>query len=616
MRTRPLHPDLALAVACLLALLLFLMGIVLPQAHLWGSFLVPIVLVFLWGRARDIYIVAAVASVLLTAAYWTRRDATLGAFLSYHVLSLAILWGAAWLLSQRRQAHERMLAHERELDAQVKTRTAALAASEARFARLFNSSPAGIVLTRLADGTFLEVNEAFIAMVGFTREELIGRTTLELGIITPDDRRRRNAALQAQGQVRSADLVLHTKRGEELRTLISMERMDMEGEEWLLSSIVDITVHKELEDALAASEHKYRDLYDNSPAMYMSGSPADHIIRDCNLTLARALGYTREELIGRPNGIVLTPASYSHMLAALPNYLAAGKYADLEVQLQCKDGTVLDALMSGQIDPPTADRPAYSRVTFYDITARKQAEAAIKAALVQEKELGELKSRFVSMASHEFRNPLAGILATTELLELRWEKMDKAKIDERLNRIRDQVLHLSAIMEDVLHLTRMQTGHGKFAPAAGDLDGLCGRVVGELRELPGYGDRIGYDCALRPLPALFDAHLLQQAIGNLVHNALKYSPPDKSVHITLAQRDGQVTLRVADEGIGIPPEDLAHLFEPFHRAANVGAIQGTGLGLAIAKEAVELHGGTIAVESQVGVGTVFIVTLPGGVEAA
>jgi PAS domain S-box-containing protein len=610
MRTRPLYPNLVLALACLLALLLYLMGIVLPQAHLWGSLLVPLVLVYLWGRRRDIYIVTALASVLLVAAYWNKGDATLGAFLTYHLLSLAILWGAAWLLAQRRQAHEQLLLREQALGEQVKTRAAALAAAEERFARLFSSSPAGLILTRLSDGTYQEANDTFATMVGYSREELIGHTSLELGIITLEDRRRRDALLQELGHVRAADLVLRTKRGAKLHTIISMEPIDMEGETWLLSSIVDITARKHLEDALAASERKYRDLYDNSPAMYMSGYPGDHLIRDCNLTLARTLGYTREELIGRSNRLVLSPASYNQMLVELPKYVAAGEYANFEVQLQCKDGTILDALMSGQLDPATADRPAYSRVTLHDITARKQAEAAIKAALAHEQELGELKSRFVSMASHEFRNPLAAILATAEVLALEWERMDKVKIDDRLNRIRDQAMQLAAITDDVLQLTRLQTGRSKFAPAPGELDELVARVVRDLAELPGNRDRIHYDCAQRPLPARFDTRLLQQVIGNLVHNALKYSPPDKSVCITLAQADGQITLRVADEGIGIPPEDLPHLFEPFHRAANVGAIQGTGLGLAIAKEAVELHDGTIAVESHVGVGTAFIVTLP------
>lgn len=257
-----------------------------------------------------------------------------------------------------------------------------------------------------------------------------------------------------------------------------------------------------------------------------------------------------------------------------------------------------------------------------DITTLKLAEAAIKAALEHEKELGELKSRLVSMASHEFRNPLAAILTTAESLALVWDQMDKAKIDDRLNRIRDQAIRLTAITEDVLQFTRLQTGRGKFEPAQGNLDELCSLVVHDLCDLPAYHDRIHYVCAQRPLPAYFDARLLQQAISNLLHNALKYSPPEKSVSISVERASaqasgpdtgpdtGQVTVCISDEGIGIPAEDLQRLFEPFRRAANVGEIQGTGLGLAIAKEAVELHGGTIAVESRVGAGTTFIITLP------
>jgi PAS domain S-box-containing protein len=131
----------------------------------------------------------------------------------------------------------------------------------------------------------------------------------------------------------------------------------------------------------------------------------------------------------------------------------------------------------------------------------------------------------------------------------------------------------------------LQTGRSKFTPAPGDLDALCAHVVNDLAELPGNQGRIRYECAPRPMPAFFDPRLLQQAISNLLHNALKYSPPGKSVRVTLAQAAGRITLRVTDEGIGIPAEDLQHIFEPFHRAANVGTIQGTGLGLAIVKEA-------------------------------
>ena len=245
-----------------------------------------------------------------------------------------------------------------------------------------------------------------------------------------------------------------------------------------------------------------------------------------------------------------------------------------------------------------------------DSTQRKQAEAALKLALVQEKELGELKSRFVSMASHEFRTPLAAILATTETLSYYRAKMTQEQIDSRLDKIRHQVIYMKEIMEDVLQLARVQGGRVEFAPMQADFAALCREIVEEFDSQAPYRGRIVYDCAAVAVVADFDPRLMRQVINNLVLNALKYSPPEKMVQIELAQDALQVTLQVSDKGIGIPPNDLKHLFEPFHRATNVGNISGTGLGLSIAKQAVDLHKGTLAPVSQVGVGTTFTVVLP------
>ncbi|MEZ4736408.1 MAG: PAS domain S-box protein [Caldilineaceae bacterium] len=247
---------------------------------------------------------------------------------------------------------------------------------------------------------------------------------------------------------------------------------------------------------------------------------------------------------------------------------------------------------------------------YIDITTRKQAEEALKLALAQEKELGELKSRFVSMASHEFRTPLAAILAATETLTFYRAKMNDAQIDLRLDKIRQQVLHMKEIMEDVLQLARIQAGRVDCVPTSGDFDALCQEMIEEFESQPAYDGRITYVCPTAPVSAEFDGRLMRQVISNLISNALKYSSAEKPICVELTQDHRQVILQVSDEGIGIPVKDLKHLFEPFHRATNVGAISGTGLGLSITRQAVELHGGTITLHSQVGIGTTFIVTLP------
>jgi signal transduction histidine kinase len=234
----------------------------------------------------------------------------------------------------------------------------------------------------------------------------------------------------------------------------------------------------------------------------------------------------------------------------------------------------------------------------------------LKLALAQEKELGELKSRFVSMASHEFRTPLTAILATTETLTFYREKMNAAQIDSRLDKIRQQVVHMKNIMEDVLQLARIQAGRVEFSPTQGELAQLCQEIIEEYESQAPNRGRIVYTCQTPGVLTDFDTRLMRQVISNLISNALKYSPPEQTVQVDLLQNDAQVVLQVTDRGIGIPAADLPRLFEPFHRAANVGVISGTGLGLSITKQAVDLHSGTITVTSQVDVGTTFTVSLP------
>ncbi|MBX3010340.1 MAG: PAS domain-containing protein [Caldilineaceae bacterium] len=245
-----------------------------------------------------------------------------------------------------------------------------------------------------------------------------------------------------------------------------------------------------------------------------------------------------------------------------------------------------------------------------EITEHKRAEEALQQALHKEKELSELKSRFVSMASHEFRTPLAAIQVLVDTLTMYRQQLTDAQITQRLSKIQDQVSHLRTIMDEVLQLARLQARRSEFNPALEDLASLCRTVVEEFQSQVGGGAFLHYRCSPSLPAASLDRRLIRQVITNLVTNAIKYSPPDKSIFIDLTQCDQNLVLQVRDEGIGIPEADLPHLFEPFHRASNVGTIPGTGLGLVITKEAVELHGGMLTVTSQLGLGTTFTVAIP------
>jgi signal transduction histidine kinase len=188
--------------------------------------------------------------------------------------------------------------------------------------------------------------------------------------------------------------------------------------------------------------------------------------------------------------------------------------------------------------------------------------------------------------------------------------MTEAQIDQRLGKIREQVGHLKNIMEDVLQLAQIQSQRVVFNPVRLDLDAICRSLLDEFQSRPDVSHQFIYHCDDVLRDVYLDKKLMRQVISNLLSNAIKYSPADKPLSITLEYVDHTLVLTVKDEGIGIPEADLKHLFEAFHRAANVGTIAGTGLGLTITKEAVELHGGTITVDSRVGHGTAFIVRIP------
>jgi signal transduction histidine kinase len=153
----------------------------------------------------------------------------------------------------------------------------------------------------------------------------------------------------------------------------------------------------------------------------------------------------------------------------------------------------------------------------------------------------------------------------------------------------------------------------EFYPIIFDLDGLCRSVLDEFLNRPDITHQIHYTCDAVLREVKLDKKLMRQIISNLVSNAIKYSPEDTSIFVSLEYEDEALFLKVRDEGIGIPEADMKHLFEPFHRAENVGTISGTGLGLVIIKESVELQGGTITIESQVNVGTTFTIRIPLGV---
>lgn len=245
-----------------------------------------------------------------------------------------------------------------------------------------------------------------------------------------------------------------------------------------------------------------------------------------------------------------------------------------------------------------------------EVAQRKRSEAGLAKALQKERELSELKTRFVTLASHEFRTPLSTILVSSDILKSFGHKLDEKQRMKKLDKIKSAVQQLTSLLDDILLIGKSSSGFIEFLPQKIDIKSVCQEIVEEISLTDGHLHSLIFNCKGEFFRVEMDEKLLREMLVNLLSNAIKYSPPGGSIYVNLVCENGQTILQVKDRGLGIPLSDREDLFEIFHRGSNVGTISGTGLGTVIIKNAVEAHGGTIAVESELGQGTTFTVCIP------
>ena len=289
--------------------------------------------------------------------------------------------------------------------------------------------------------------------------------------------------------------------------------------------------------------------------------------------------------------------------------LGRGEVFETELQMRRRDGTLFWCIFSGRaIDPDDLDRG--SIWSLVDIGERKRAEDEVRRALEKEKELNELKSRFVAMTSHEFRTPLAAILSSTELLEDYGDRMDKPERAELMGNVKVAVRRMTEMLDQVLLIGKVDAGRMECNPQALKMQEFCRGLLAEVKASATPAHQLTLEFRSKAKHALMDPQLLRRILSNLLMNAIKYSPEGGEVVLAVTFGKGEFTFAITDQGIGIPLADHPRLFEAFHRARNIGNISGTGLGLSIVKRCVDLHGGRIAFESEPGKGSRFEVKIP------
>jgi signal transduction histidine kinase len=249
-----------------------------------------------------------------------------------------------------------------------------------------------------------------------------------------------------------------------------------------------------------------------------------------------------------------------------------------------------------------------------EVAERRQVQEELKQSLEKEQRLNQLKSRFTSMVSHEFRTPLTVIQSSAEILETYSDRMAAEKRVEKFQTIQTQVSHMVELLDDILALDRAENVGPVYNPQAADIAAYCSTIIDEFKPTA-KTHQVNMTTSADAGLVVIDETLMRRAIWNLLSNAVKYSPAGTAIEVRVARHVDKVLISVKDYGIGVPEEDRKDLFEIFHRAHNVGSIQGTGLGLPIVKQAVLAHGGSIDFESEVGIGTTFTITLPAGSDA-
>jgi signal transduction histidine kinase len=250
------------------------------------------------------------------------------------------------------------------------------------------------------------------------------------------------------------------------------------------------------------------------------------------------------------------------------------------------------------------------QVRIEALLQRRQLSLKLKAANDNLRNLNELKSRFISVASHEFRNPLHIMVAYAQMLYRGGEKLTSEKKQELFTRIKASSDKMANTLDDILTLTKGELSEQKCNLKVLDLPEFCSQLVTEVQIITSTNHEINFKVQGENAKAFLDENLLRNIMTNLLTNAIKYSPLNSQVNFDLIFQNTEIIFKIQDKGIGIPSKDQPYLFESFRRASNVGKIPGTGLGLAIVKQSVDLHGGEITVDTEVGIGTTFTVTLP------
>lgn len=508
-------------------------------------------------------------------------------------------------------------------------------------------------------GEIVTANPFVVNQFGYSKSELIGK---KIELLIPHrfhdahiKHREKFAAHPEDGRIGTGiDLFALRKDGTEFPVEVSLGHYPSDGDKYIIAFINDISLRKQAEAGLKKMNKELeslvmertgdlnetmgklemtesemqkviafqKTLLDNVGAMIVTVD-AQGIIQTFNPEAEKELGYKAEELIGKHSPLLYhEPSLVEARAKALSVQLHQlvpptmemfrakanlGLHNDDEWMYIRKDGTKFPVQLN-----VTALKDKQGVITGYvgvalNISKLKQFESDLQLALEKERELSELKSRFVSMASHEFRTPLSTILSSSYLIEKYAAAGDQPKRETHLNRIVSSVSMLSDILNDFLSVGKIEEGKIQVRYSRFNLKELIISLISEMKSILKKKQKIWYKHS-GDMEVNMDASLFKHIVMNLISNASKFSPEGSQIEITTLCQNGQMYFSIKDHGMGISKEDQQHLMERFFRGTNATNIQGTGLGLHIVSKYAELMNGVLECKSELEKGTEFTIT--------
>tara|TARA_R110000765_G_scaffold45159_6_gene93356 strand:+ start:779 stop:2290 length:1512 start_codon:yes stop_codon:yes gene_type:complete len=478
----------------------------------------------------------------------------------------------------------------------------------------------GIIVVN-TEQVIVATNSSALEMFGYEKDELIGKP---LDTLIPS-RYHHNHDTHVENFIAKSgkrqmghgrDLFGICKDSKEFPVEAGLNPFELDGATYVMALIIDITERKKKEKELS---HWARIFNESLNEIFVFDADTFKFI-NVNKEAQRNIGYTMEELLK------MTPAHIKPELSQLKfreliQPLLNGDIEKLKFETVHgrKDGSSYPVEVHLQLSAMGENRAFVAMIL--DITERKnytkklektvdERTQQLTEALAVEKELNELKTRFLSLVSHEFKTPLSSILTSITLLGKYTQTEQQEKRDKHVNTIKKKVKYLDTILTDFLSVERLDSGKINYSIETFPLSKIVNEVIYDANMLLKAGQKINYPENIDDITIEFDEKTLELVLSNLVRNAIKYSPEDSIIDVQVAIENNKLLLKIIDKGIGIPEEEQKHIFNRYFRAENALLTQGTGIGLNIAKQHLENLGASLEFSSEENKGSIFTVNIP------